>query len=524
MKNIVLLSDGTGNSAAKLFKTNVWRTYQALDLTDEKAQVAFYDDGVGTSSFRPMALLGGAVGYGLKRNVLDIYGFLCRNYRDGDRIYCFGFSRGAYTVRILTGLVNNQGLVVADTEEALAAEAERAFREYRNRYQSLVTHVARRMPKSRREKLARLRPKIAFVGVWDTVAAYGLPIDEVTKLLSYVLPLSIPDRNPCPIMERGCHALALDDERRTFHPVLWNEAGLVADARNSAEEVVTQVWFAGAHSDVGGGYAEDALSYTSLDWIMGEAEKKGLRFDPETRRRMNATMNVNGMLHDPRKGTGAAYRYLPRDVHELANDTRNKVLVARPKIHESVFRRIEHSDDSYAPIVLPARYAVMDGSGAIHDLPPQRSGLPPSRSGLPPAVRETQAEAATRVAKQKAGVSGLVRSRKILHSVSMLVLISLAVFPWVFTMRSLCDSGVVCWPEKAIATLLGAVLPDFLARWLDAYAVHWEIFLVHGLALWLILRRSKTLQERIKDRMRKIWMQGAPQPSAPSREAVAADA
>lgn len=517
MKNIVLLSDGTGNSAAKLFKTNVWRTYQALDLTDEKAQIAFYDDGVGTSSFRPMALLGGAVGYGLKRNVLDIYGFLCRNYRDGDRIFCFGFSRGAYTVRILTGLVNNQGLVVAETEEALAAEAERAFREYRNRYHSLVTHVARRMPKLKREKLPRLRPKIAFVGVWDTVAAYGLPIDEATKLLSYVLPLSIPDRNPCPIMERGCHALALDDERKTFHPVLWNEAGLVADARHSDQEVVTQVWFAGAHSDVGGGYAEDALSYASLDWIMGEAGKKGLRFDPETRRRMNATMNVNGMLHDPRKGTGAAYRYLPRDVYKLTNDEHNRVLVARPKIHESVFRRIEHSDDSYAPIVLPARYAVMDGSGAIHDLPAQRSGLPLS-------VRETRAEAADRVAKQKARLSGLIRSRKILHSASMLVLISLALFPWVFTMKSLCDSGIVCGPERAIAALLSAVLPDFLARWLDAYAVHWEIFLVHVLALWLILRRSTTLQERIKDRMRKIWMREAPQPSAPSGEAVAADA
>src|SRR5215813_3360242 len=79
-KNIVLLSDGTGNSSAKLFKTNVWRLYQALDLSDGTRQVAFYDDGVGTSSFKPFALLGGAFGFGLKRNVLDIYKFACRNY------------------------------------------------------------------------------------------------------------------------------------------------------------------------------------------------------------------------------------------------------------------------------------------------------------------------------------------------------------------------------------------------------------------------------------------------------------
>lgn len=106
-KAIVVLSDGTGNSAAKLFKTNVWRLYQALDLTEPMPsaqgtarQIAYYDDGVGTSSFWPLALLGGVFGWGLKRNVLDLYTFICRNYKPGDRIYAFGFSRGAFTIRI----------------------------------------------------------------------------------------------------------------------------------------------------------------------------------------------------------------------------------------------------------------------------------------------------------------------------------------------------------------------------------------------------------------------------------------
>src|SRR6202166_2739148 len=82
-RNIVLLSDGTGNSAAKVWRTNVWRTFEALDLSGND-QVAFYDDGVGTSSFKPMAILGGAFGFGLKRNVIDIYKFVCRNYRSSD--------------------------------------------------------------------------------------------------------------------------------------------------------------------------------------------------------------------------------------------------------------------------------------------------------------------------------------------------------------------------------------------------------------------------------------------------------
>src|SRR4051812_41213470 len=99
-RRVVLLGDGTGNSAAKLFKTNVWRVYRALDLEESRdrvQQIACYNDGVGTSSFKPMAVLGGIFGWGLKRDVLHLYEFLCRNWRAGDRIYAFGFSRGAFT-------------------------------------------------------------------------------------------------------------------------------------------------------------------------------------------------------------------------------------------------------------------------------------------------------------------------------------------------------------------------------------------------------------------------------------------
>ncbi len=108
MKRIVLLSDGTGNSSAKLFKTNVWRLYQSLDMdTDSNGvrQIACYNDGVGTSAFKPLALLGGAFGWGLKRNVLHLYDFLCQQWEPGDQIYIFGFSRGAFTGRVLAGLI-----------------------------------------------------------------------------------------------------------------------------------------------------------------------------------------------------------------------------------------------------------------------------------------------------------------------------------------------------------------------------------------------------------------------------------
>ncbi|WP_457324612.1 phospholipase effector Tle1 domain-containing protein, partial [Roseateles sp. P5_E11] len=99
-KRLVLCSDGTGNSSAKAEKTNVWRIFQALDQT-EPDQLAHYDDGVGTSSNKYLAALGGAFGYGLKRNVIDLYKFVCRVWKPGDEIYGFGFSRGAYTIRVV---------------------------------------------------------------------------------------------------------------------------------------------------------------------------------------------------------------------------------------------------------------------------------------------------------------------------------------------------------------------------------------------------------------------------------------
>ena len=210
-KNIVLLSDGTGNSSSKLFTTNVWRLYQALDLTDPARQIAYYDDGVGTSSFKPLAILGGVFGFGLKRNVIDIYSFCCRNYRRGDRIYGFGFSRGAFTIRVVAGFIARVGLVRYEGNEAdLARDAEIAYREYRKvrnfksaaniligplrRLRDWVSHRVFRAPSFQQLDLIEVE-KIDFLGVWDTVDAYGGPIDEITRAIDYwYWPLSMPDQ------------------------------------------------------------------------------------------------------------------------------------------------------------------------------------------------------------------------------------------------------------------------------------------------------------------------------------------
>ena len=280
-----------GKQLGKVFPTNVWRLYQALDLGDPASQVAFYDNGVGTSSFKPLAILGGIFGFGLKRNVIALYSFLCRNYHDGDRIFGFGFSRGAFTIRIVAGLVAREGLVPYGSEAQLARDARAAYRHFRQKFNTnFQIEVPLRWIRNLfypRLVPPQYRPRIYFVGLWDTVEAYGGPIVEITRAIDYWLwPLSMPDLIMSDQIDRACHALALDDERRAFWPVLWDEFNVVdsqgnlrpneenwsppADAdipQDVARPLpaidkhrLSQVWFAGMHADVGGGYPQAGLS------------------------------------------------------------------------------------------------------------------------------------------------------------------------------------------------------------------------------------------------------------------------
>src|SRR5687767_360465 len=294
-KSIVLFSDGTGNSSAKLFKTNVWRMYEAVDLgppaDDRRPQISYYDDGVGTSSFRPLAILGGAFGSGLKRNVLDIYRYACRNYRDGDDIYAFGFSRGAFTIRLVVALIASQGLVRSDSEAELRRKSVRAYSAFRASMLPRRLQWPTKVFRSIRDAIRRLtgqkahdpaesnHPPIRFVGVWDTVSAYGGPIIEITRAIdNWIYALSMPNYRLHERVLCARHALALDDQRESFHPLLWDEvheASLIRTGKVESDRL-KQVWFTGMHSDVGGGYPDESLSYVSLLWMMDEAEQAGL--------------------------------------------------------------------------------------------------------------------------------------------------------------------------------------------------------------------------------------------------------
>jgi uncharacterized protein (DUF2235 family) len=372
-RNLVLLSDGTGNSAGKLFKTNVWRTYRALNLSNAN-QVAFYDDGVGTSSLRPLALLGGAFGWGLKRNILERYMFLCRHYAPGDRIFGFGFSRGAFTIRVLTKFILSEGLVTnygsARDLKRKSLELYRAFRKKEttgSRFSELIrstVYLLRSILFGKslgsngieRQRVA----SIEFLGLWDTVDAYGLPIEELKIGIDrFVWPLALMDRQLDHRVTKACHALSIDDSRKTFHPLLWDETNELqsSEASHTDDERLTQVWFAGVHSNVGGGYPDDGLSFLSLRWMMHEARKRGLILNGSALKEADANAAPFGRLYHSRAGLGAYYRYEPRRLNQLIDRQGAQILC--PKIHESVIWRMALDAGSYAPLSLPTKLRII---------------------------------------------------------------------------------------------------------------------------------------------------------------------
>ena len=410
------LSDGTGNSSASPHKTNVWRAYQLLDRRPGSNQVAFYDNGVGTSSFTPLAIMGLAFGLGVARNVKQIYGFLCRTYNPGDEIYAFGFSRGAFTIRVVVALVAQQGIIdrtraadKKDLDRLIAAAYHRFRREtftpsllsfFFRPVRDCLLRICHRMrglsPYNPSKNI--VRPcAVKFVGVWDTVDAYGLPIDELTRAWDRVVwPLTAKDRDLSNQVDRARQALSLDEQRESFEPMLWNENS-TPKRHHINNERLAQVWFPGVHANVGGGYPDDALALVPLLWILEESQKRaGLKYLSNGYKTLRQQAAAHGLAHDSRKGYGVFYRYAPRNIERLNKENKpglanwlkgaanaivrtmrvsvpfskvhtNAVRVKKPVIHHTVFDRILEGSDAYAPINIPADYAVLMGNGSIVD-------------------------------------------------------------------------------------------------------------------------------------------------------------
>lgn len=565
-RKLVLFADGTGN-AFTTQETSVWRLYEALDHT-QPDQIAHYIKGVGTAGWAPLAALDGATGIGVPGNVRKLYRFLCWNWREGDEIYIFGFSRGAFTARTLAAMISSQGLVpaVIDDTPVSHAEMERnvkaAWREYRRDtvpwtkslptiwvtrwirdfvlfiYHWICGHRSYADVRSRMG--ARKDVQIEFLGLFDTVEAFGVPIEELRLAIDWAIwPISFRNHRLSHKVRHACHALALDDERTTFHPLRIDQSHL-ADG-----QVVREVWFAGVHSDIGGGYPESTLSFVPLVWMVEQLGDR-LRFQNGEIQHFRDYRSAIGPRHDSRSGAAVLYRYGPRPI--LAGRENG----GPPVVHFAVIERMLFGCDDYAPIMLPADCLVLlpgettlpDGTvlpeGTLLPLQSEREGGEKEREEeairavmktayLAKATgprRELEAEAFTTMSTPDPAMSSLTRDtvwwRRIAYFSLLFMVAFIAVFPWIARglVGSSEDNGLQgTWFLQLVTDadwLLGAVvapltnilrnlLPSYAAPWLDIatyYPVLTSAVLLVTLWVW---NKNSALRDNIQERARLAW-------------------
>jgi uncharacterized protein (DUF2235 family) len=405
-KNIVICCDGTGNEISENI-SNVLKLYRCLRKTDKTRprQLVFYDPGVGTVTEPTTwhrwkaninSVLGLATGYGLDDNVLASYKFLIDNYRPGDQIYLFGFSRGAYTVRVLAGLIHKVGLISPE-QANLAGSGLIAYKQYsgtgRGNDLADLTDMGSDdqgpLPAGRFDLAAQFAritssrwPTIRFIGVWDTVASVIVPRPDRfywPSLEELAFTLTNPSvkifRQAISIDERRCmFRLKKWPEPQTFMHNRFNQAG-------AEPQDCKQVWFAGVHADIGGGYPEKegALSKYPLLWMIEEAMGSGLAFNPQSIRQLAwgvqrkgspysyVAPGVTGELHNSLTPAWRVLEYFPKPdkykewpqrrshLGHYIPDAEPRLIGEGAFIHESAAERMAAVAD-YRPVNWPKTY------------------------------------------------------------------------------------------------------------------------------------------------------------------------
>ena len=310
-KNIIICCDGTGNDYG-VHKTNVVRVCEIAVKSD--SQLVYYDPGIGTDgeSFTPR-IIGKSVknawqkmfGTGLQRNVGEAYRFLMKVYRPGDRVYIFGFSRGAYTARSLAGMLYRCGLLHFGLDNLV----EQAT----NLYNKNESHLQRGF----KDNFCARPCPVHFIGVWDTVESLGV-----------ITGRKFHDCRLNPEIKHAYHAVSLDEKRSKVSPCLWEEANIAEG------QTMEQVWFAGVHCDVGGWYEERGLSDIALRWMLKKAEQCGMQLDSQ--KFVEVKGDFAGKQHESLIG-----------IWKLMGESEREV-PSGGKVHESVKARMEET--GYTPV------------------------------------------------------------------------------------------------------------------------------------------------------------------------------
>ncbi len=312
-KNIIICCDGMGNQFSSS-NTNIAEIYR-LAANNTKEQIAYYDPCVGKWGGNA----GYALGYGLQTNIEDAYRYLMNNYLYGDKIFMFGFSRGAFTVRCLAGMIHKCGLLFKGNNN-LVPYVSKIYNSSDNDTltQDFKTTSAQEIP-------------IHFIGVFDTVASLGW-IYDYKNFFDDTIHTNV---------RYGYHALAIDEKRNKFYPSLWDES----EKADSQTIEIKQVWFAGVHSDIGGNYPEDGLAKITLKWMLEKAiacelllanedEHAKIPYEPAAPMHESFTWNW--------KPFGKKIRAIPENAI----------------IHKSVFERKDNPKCNYNPSNIPPIYSI----------------------------------------------------------------------------------------------------------------------------------------------------------------------
>jgi uncharacterized protein (DUF2235 family) len=353
-RNIVICCDGTANQFARA-NTNVVKLYYLLDHNPER-QLTYYHPGLGTmepaGALTPWSraitkVLGMAVGYGLSNDVRDVYSFLMENYAERDRLFLFGFSRGAYTVRAVCSLLHLYGLIRRGNGPLIPY----AIRMMMGIDRADLTSPEQRLQRQDYFELANefrrtmsgfdCRPY--FLGVWDTVSSVGWIANA----------LHLPFSADNPDIQIGRHAVSIDEHRAFFRENLWRPS---PHMERHGPQDMKQVWFPGVHCDVGGGYveAESGLSKIALEWMVEEAEAKGLYVDINRKRQVLGQMgdeyvrpNYDAAAHESLTGAWNLAELIPKRNYNWqtlkwryhANFWHRRAIPQHSLVHESAYKR-----------------------------------------------------------------------------------------------------------------------------------------------------------------------------------------
>jgi uncharacterized protein (DUF2235 family) len=344
-RNVVVCLDGTSNKYDAT-NTNVVKLYAMLDKYDVD-QLCYYQTGIGT--FAPPGVWGKfkrwfftrldlAIAWLLEEHVTSAYRFLMRYYEQGDRIYIFGFSRGAYSARVLAAMLHKVGLLSRGNEELIPFAWDLFSRE---RDIELATGF--------RDTFGR-KVGVRFLGLWDTVSSVGWAWSP--KHFQFTA------NNPS--VQTIRHAVSLDERRTYFVQNLWTPESVPG-------QDCLQVWFPGVHCDVGGGYpeADGGLSKIALSWMVREAQVAGVRFHPATKERVLGDQQgdyVRATQHESLSGLWWLPEWIPKRVKDPAAQYNDRWIVPRGRhryvaegalIHASVFERMTRLPQQYRPPNLP---------------------------------------------------------------------------------------------------------------------------------------------------------------------------